>query len=119
MRVPPSRTNVIARRGCCRALRRSGRGRQGIVELGRTDDIFAAPNHPYTQALIAEVPRIDARRKTFAAIKGEIPSPLHPPAGCHFHPRCPHAFERCRIERQAFMEIAPGRLSACHLNDAA
>jgi oligopeptide/dipeptide ABC transporter ATP-binding protein len=65
------------------------------------------------------VPRIDARRKTFAAIKGEIPSPLHPPAGCHFHPRCPHAFERCRIERPAFREIAPGRLSACHLNDAA
>jgi peptide/nickel transport system ATP-binding protein len=52
----------------------------------------------------------------FAPIKGEIPSPLAPPSGCHFHPRCPHAMERCAREVPALREIAPGRTSACHLN---
>ena len=54
---------------------------------------------------------------TFHPIKGEIPSPIDPPPGCHFHPRCPHAFERCRIEVPQLKEIAPGRMSACHFND--
>ena len=88
-----------------------------IVESGPTGELYAAPNHPYTQALLAEVPRLEVRRKTFASIRGEIPSPLDPPSGCHFHPRCPQAMERCRAERPALREIAPGRLSACHLND--
>jgi peptide/nickel transport system ATP-binding protein len=88
-----------------------------IVESAPTEEIYAAPNHPYTQALLAEVPRLDARRKTFVAIRGEIPSPLAPPPGCHFHPRCPYAMPRCRVERPALREIAPGRHSACHLND--
>ena len=88
-----------------------------IVELSPTDEIFRAPNHPYTQALLDEVPRLEARKKKFSALKGEIPSPLHPPSGCHFHPRCPFAFERCPVERPVLKEIAPGRFSACHLND--
>ncbi|MFO1361079.1 MAG: ABC transporter ATP-binding protein [Burkholderiales bacterium] len=88
-----------------------------VVEAAPTDELYARPNHPYTQALLAEVPRIDARHRRFAAIQGEIPSPLAPPPGCHFHPRCPHALPRCKIERPALREIAPGRLSACHLND--
>jgi len=87
-----------------------------IVESGPTEALFASPNHPYTQALLAEVPRLDARHKRFVAIKGEIPSPLAPPPGCHFHPRCPHAMPRCKIEKPALQEIAPGRLSACFLN---
>lgn len=90
-----------------------------IVEEGATDAIFAAANHPYTQALLAERPVIAPGKRKFTTIKGEIPSPLDPPPGCHFHPRCPHAFERCRIERPALKEIAPGRRSACHLNDGA
>jgi len=90
-----------------------------IVELAATEALFLAPNHPYTRALIEEVPRLDPRKRRFSALKGEIPSPLHPPSGCHFHPRCPHAFARCRSERPALREIAPGRLSACHLNDVA
>jgi peptide/nickel transport system ATP-binding protein len=90
-----------------------------IVEQGPTEAIFAAPNHPYTQALLAEAPVISTGKRRFSAIKGEIPSPLHPPAGCHFHPRCPHVMERCRSERPELKQIAPGRLSACHLNDAA
>ena len=88
-----------------------------IVESSPTGELFAAPNHPYTKALLAEVPDIAVRRKSFVAIKGEIPSPLDPPPGCHFHPRCPHALARCREERPALKEIAPGRWSACHLNE--
>ncbi len=90
-----------------------------IVELAPTDRLFSGPNHPYTQALLAEVPRLEARKKKFSALKGEIPSPLSPPSGCHFHPRCPFAFERCKVERPALKEIAPGWSSACHLNDKA
>jgi peptide/nickel transport system ATP-binding protein len=88
-----------------------------IVESSPTGELFAAPNHPYTKALLAEVPDIAVRRKSFVVIKGEIPSPLDPPPGCHFHPRCPQALARCREERPALREIAPGRWSACHLND--
>ena len=88
-----------------------------VVETAPTGELFAAPNHPYTQALLAEVPRISLTKRTFAPIKGEMPSPLDPPQGCHFHPRCPQAMPRCRSEAPALREIAPGRTSACHLND--
>ena len=88
-----------------------------VVEVAATEDIFDAPNHPYTQALLSEVPRIELRKRQYQPVKGEIPSPLDPPPGCHFHPRCPHASERCRVERPALKEIAAGRWSACHLND--
>jgi len=89
-----------------------------IVELGPTEELFAEPNHPYTQALLREVPRLDTRRRRFEPVKGEIPSPLDPPPGCHFHPRCPFAMDRCRDEVPLLKEVAPGRVSACHLNDA-
>ncbi len=88
-----------------------------VVELAPTEELFAEPNHPYTQALLREVPRLDTRRRRFEPVEGEIPSPLDPPPGCHFHPRCPFAKERCRNEQPALREIAPGRMSACHLND--
>lgn len=88
-----------------------------VVEIAPTETLFAQPNHPYTQALLAEVPRLDRKRRTYVPIKGEIPSPLAPPTGCHFHPRCPHAMPRCSSEAPALREIAPGRWSACHLND--
>ena len=87
------------------------------VEIAATEALFAAPNHPYTQALLTEVPRIDRKRRTFVPIKGEIPSALAPPSGCHFHPRCPYAMPRCSIDVPALREIAPARWSACHLND--
>jgi len=90
-----------------------------VVETAPTDELFREPNHPYTVALLEEVPRLEARPRDYQPIKGEIPSPIDPPSGCHFHPRCPHAHERCRVERPALKEIAPGRWSACHLNDAA
>ncbi|MCG8544054.1 MAG: ATP-binding cassette domain-containing protein [Alphaproteobacteria bacterium] len=88
-----------------------------VVEVALTEELFREPNHPYTVALLGEVPRIENRGRQFMPIKGEIPSPIDPPSGCHFHPRCPHAMERCRMEQPALKQIAPGRYSACHLND--
>ena len=87
-----------------------------IVELCPADDLFARANHPYTLALLAAVPRLDAPEQDFRPVTGEIPSPLAPPPGCHFHPRCPHAMPRCRSEAPALRPVAPGHLSACHLN---
>jgi peptide/nickel transport system ATP-binding protein len=89
-----------------------------IVETAPTAELYTRPNHPYTTALIGELPRIEARHRAYVPIRGEIPSPLAPPSGCHFHPRCPHAFARCREEVPRLREIAPGRHSACHLNEA-
>ena len=87
-----------------------------VVETAPATEFFASPNHPYARALLAEVPRLEARKKDFVAIIGEIPSPLDPPPGCHFHPRCPHATALCREEVPVLKPIAPGRWSACHLN---
>lgn len=88
-----------------------------VVEVAPSGELFAGPNHPYGRALLQEAPKVDTRKRTFAPIKGEIPSPLDPPAGCAFHPRCPLALPRCKVERPRLREIAPGRLSACHMND--
>ena len=88
-----------------------------VVESATTEEIFSRANHPYTQALLKQVPRLDARKTQFKPIVGEIPSPLAPPSGCHFHPRCPHAMPRCKEHAPALREVAPGHLSACHLNE--
>ncbi|MFK3795535.1 ABC transporter ATP-binding protein [Pseudomonas sp. NPDC088444] len=88
-----------------------------VVESASVDDLFVRANHPYTQALLAQIPRFDVRNTRYDAIKGEIPSPLNPPAGCHFHPRCPHATARCREDVPVLREVSPNHLSACHLND--
>jgi len=87
-----------------------------VVESAPASQIFSAPRHPYTQALLANVPSISNRHQRFAPLKGEIPSPLSPPPGCHFHPRCPHAGPRCQIERPALVETDAGHHSACHLD---
>ncbi len=87
-----------------------------VVESAPTDQIFSAARHPYTQALLAEIPRIGRRGHHFATVKGEIPSPMHPPKGCHFHPRCPFAMDRCRVERPALTLAAPDHQVACHLD---
>lgn len=90
-----------------------------VVESAPVADLFRRPNHPYTQTLLAEIPRIDQRKKHFTAIRGEMPSPLAPPSGCHFHPRCPQAMPRCRTEVPALRGIAVKHVSACHLNSIA
>ncbi len=87
-----------------------------VVESAPTEELFKGANHPYTQALLAEAPKLEAKRRDYMPISGEIPSPLEPPSGCHFHPRCPQAMARCKTEKPALRQIAPGRLSACHLN---
>ena len=90
-----------------------------IVEMAPTAEIFTKAQHPYTQALLAEVPDVARRKRAFVPIKGEIPSPLNPPSGCTFHPRCPHAMERCKTEVPVLRETAPGHVTACHLQDQA
>jgi peptide/nickel transport system ATP-binding protein len=87
-----------------------------VVESAPAEEIFSKANHPYTQALLRQVPRLETRKTKFLPIVGEIPSPLSPPAGCHFHPRCPHAMARCREEAPRLKEIASGHVAACHLN---
>ena len=89
-----------------------------VVEIATTDALFEEPAHPYTRALLAEVPRIESRRRRFEPVRGEIPSPLEPPRGCHFHPRCPHAMKRCAEEVPVLKMTKSGRHVACHLNEA-
>ena len=88
-----------------------------VVEEAPVAELFAHPNHPYTRALLQERPGLDPVQRRFSSIEGEIPSPLSPPSGCHFHPRCPFAMERCRVERPELQTIGSGHKSACHLND--
>jgi peptide/nickel transport system ATP-binding protein len=88
-----------------------------VVESGPTGALFEAPNHPYTQALLAGVGKVEPRKRVFVPVKGEIPSPLDPPPGCHVHPRCPHAMPKCRTTAPPLIEIARGRKSACWLNE--
>lgn len=87
-----------------------------IVETAPTQALYAEPAHPYTKALFEGVPRLETRRRPFVALKGEIPSPLNPPRGCHFHPRCPQAMAVCKEEAPVLQTVAPGRQAACHLH---
>ncbi|ODT58536.1 MULTISPECIES: oligopeptide/dipeptide ABC transporter ATP-binding protein [Paracoccus] len=85
-----------------------------LVEIADRDTIFARAHHPYTRALLAEAPQLGGAKRRFTALKGELPSPLNPPSGCHFHPRCPHATDLCRSTRPALRDIGAGHRSACH-----
>ncbi|MGH7056932.1 MAG: ABC transporter ATP-binding protein [Acetobacteraceae bacterium] len=87
-----------------------------IVELADRAALFAQPAHPYTEALLAAAPAPDPHAvRERPIIEGEVPSPIHPPSGCAFHPRCPYAVARCRAERPALAALADGRLVACHV----
>ena len=89
-----------------------------IVETAPIEAFVKQPNHPYTKALLEGVPRLEIGHRDYEPVSGEIPSPLDPPTGCHFHPRCKHSSERCKAVRPALVEIAPDHFSACHLNDS-
>jgi oligopeptide/dipeptide ABC transporter ATP-binding protein len=87
-----------------------------IVETASAHDLYAAPKHPYTQALLSAVPIPDpAVKRQRIRLTGDVPNPVNPPPGCHFHTRCPKAMPRCALEAPAPNELAPGHSVACHL----
>ncbi|MCG3174711.1 MAG: Oligopeptide transport ATP-binding protein OppF [Myxococcota bacterium] len=86
-----------------------------VVELAGSDDLYREPAHPYSRALLSAVPNPDpAQRKERIVLKGDVPSPINPPSGCAFHPRCPMAQERCSRETPELREVKPGHHAACH-----
>ena len=90
-----------------------------VVEVAPTEELFERPTHPYTQALLKAAPSLDpAMRTRKVAAKGELPSPLNLPPGCLFHTRCPHAFDRCRVEAPELTPRGAGHVAACHLDPA-
>ncbi len=91
-----------------------------IVEMTDKTSLFETPLHPYTEALLAAVPipKAGAKGRKRVIIRGEVPSPINPPPGCHFHTRCTYAAARCRSEAPVLREVAPGHFAACHLHDA-
>lgn len=87
-----------------------------IVEMGKTEEVFSNPLHPYTKALFAAVPQpTPGKARKTAELKGEICSPIDPPSGCRFHPRCPHAIAECREKPPLLLDVAPGHQVACAL----
>ncbi len=89
-----------------------------LVEVADTDELYFNPKHPYTEALLSAVPKADpdapSRR---IVLEGEVPDPSNPPPGCAFHPRCPYATDRCKVEAPPLREVAAGHLAACHYAD--
>jgi oligopeptide transport system ATP-binding protein len=90
-----------------------------IVETTDKQSLFEMPLHPYTEALLSAVPipKASARRRNRVILKGDVPSPVNPPSGCHFHARCPYAMPRCRVDVPALREVKPGHWASCHLHD--
>ena len=90
-----------------------------IVEMTDKRSLFEMPLHPYTEALLSAVPipKSGARHRRRVIVKGDVPSPINPPPGCHFHTRCMYAMARCRVESPVLREVVPGHLAACHLHD--
>jgi oligopeptide/dipeptide ABC transporter ATP-binding protein len=90
-----------------------------IVEMTDKQSLFEMPLHPYTEALLSAVPipKSAARGRKRVILTGDVPSPINPPSGCHFHARCPYAMPRCRTEVPALREVKPGHWASCHLHD--
>jgi len=87
-----------------------------MVEIAPSDALYDNPRHPYTEALLSAVPIPDPQlKRKRIVLSGEVPSPIHPPAGCHFHPRCPLAEARCKVEVPLLRESTPGHWTACHV----
>jgi oligopeptide/dipeptide ABC transporter ATP-binding protein len=90
-----------------------------IVEMTDKISLFEAPLHPYTEALLSAVPipKAGARRRKRVILRGDVPSPINPPSGCHFHTRCPYAMQRCRNDEPVLREVLSKHWAACHLHD--
>jgi oligopeptide/dipeptide ABC transporter ATP-binding protein len=90
-----------------------------IVEMTDKTSLFEMPLHPYTEALLSAAPiaRARSRQRERIILTGDVPSPINPPSGCHFHTRCPYAMARCRVETPALREVVTGHVAACHLHD--
>ncbi|PUU88013.1 ABC transporter ATP-binding protein [Halanaerobium sp.] len=89
-----------------------------IVELTDKKELFKNPIHPYTQSLLSAIPEADPKKKKDRIVlEGDVPSPVDPPSGCRFHPRCPKAFEPCSVKEPEFKEYGDGHFAACHLLD--
>ena len=87
-----------------------------LVETGACEAVYTEPLHPYTEALLsAALPLHPSARRQRIILKGEVPNPTNPPAGCRFHPRCPRAMTECESVEPEWREVKPGRLTACHL----
>jgi peptide/nickel transport system ATP-binding protein len=88
-----------------------------LVEMAETDDLYVAPKHPYTEALLSAVPKPDPllrNRGQRIILQGGVPDPANPPRGCYFHPRCRYAEERCRVEEPLLRDLGGGHYTACH-----
>jgi oligopeptide/dipeptide ABC transporter ATP-binding protein len=93
-----------------------------IVEIGEREQIFESPQHPYTKALLSSVPIADPKLKSSRKriiLTGDVPNPRNPPAGCHFHTRCPMKTDKCMVASPVLQEIKPGHQVACHLAEPA
>lgn len=89
-----------------------------IVEIAATEDLFTDMKHPYTEALLASAPAPDPRvKRKSKPLTGEVPDPANPPKGCYFHPRCPYAQDRCRVEQPVLREVKPNHWASCHFSD--
>ena len=100
---------------CCRRIGVMYLGR--VVELAPAAELYRAPRHPYTQALISAIPTIGGDRRERIVLTGDLPSPTAPPAGCRFHTRCPYADERCRREDPVLRQVGPEHWAACHRSE--
>jgi oligopeptide transport system ATP-binding protein len=90
-----------------------------LVELSSSENLFANPQHPYTEALLSAIPVPDPEAKRERIVlKGDVPSPVNPPSGCYFHTRCPYVMDVCRTVEPPLVEVAPGHFAACHLRKA-
>ncbi len=85
-----------------------------LVEVADAKELFERPRHPYTRMLIDAIPDLEMSGKARTPVAGEVPNPLSPPPGCTFNPRCPHAYERCRMDKPVRLELPGGRSVACH-----
>ena len=89
-----------------------------VVEMATTEELYANPQHPYTEALLSSVPKSEPDEvRERIVLQGEIANPANPPSGCYFHPRCNYAQDRCREETPAWREVAPGHYTACHFSE--